>query len=116
LALAHFDINFYLKHNGKSLQHLRKAHTQAERERRVAQVCGPAFMENAIAVEVERNGLRLWGWVALPTFSRSQADLQYFYVNGRAIRDKVVTHAVRKAFSDVLYHDRHPAYVLTMEL
>src|SRR5690606_9269940 len=65
---------------------------------------------------MERNGLRLWGWVALPTFSRSQADLQHFYVNGRSIRDKLVSHAVRQAYQDVLYHGRHPAFVLYLEV
>jgi len=58
----------------------------------------------------------LWGWVALPTFSRSNADLQHFFVNGRAIRDKLVTHAVRQAYQDVLFHGRHPAFVLYLEL
>ena len=61
-------------------------------------------------------GLRLWGWIGLPTFSRSQADLQHFFVNGRCIRDKVVSHAVRQAYQDVLYHGRHPAFVLFLEI
>ncbi|MGI1679150.1 MAG: DNA mismatch repair endonuclease MutL [Cellvibrionaceae bacterium] len=116
LALANFHITFTLKHNGKVIHNFRSAESQIEKERRVAQVCGPAFMDNAIAVEMERGGLTLWGWVALPAFSRSQADLQYFYVNGRSIRDKVVTHAVRQAYADVLYHGRHPAYVLNLEI
>ncbi|GAB1265727.1 DNA mismatch repair endonuclease MutL [Aurantivibrio infirmus] len=116
LALAHFDITFTLRHNGKVIHDYRAAESTVETERRVAQVCGPAFMENALAIDIERNGLRLWGWVALPTFSRSQADLQHFYVNGRAIRDRVVTHAVRQAYSDVLYHGRHPAFVLNLEI
>ncbi|MGH1471759.1 MAG: DNA mismatch repair endonuclease MutL [Cellvibrionaceae bacterium] len=116
LALAHFHITFTLKHNGKVVHSFRSAESQIEKERRVAQVCGPAFMDNVIAVEMERSGLKLWGWVALPAFSRSQADLQYFYVNGRSIRDKVVTHAVRQAYADVLYHGRHPAYVLNLEV
>jgi DNA mismatch repair protein MutL len=116
LALAQPKITFQLKHNGRVVYQYRAAATQAEQERRVAQVCGPAFMQNALFVESERNGLRLWGWVALPAFSRSQADLQYFYVNTRSIRDKVVTHAVRQAYADVLYHGRHPAFVLNLEL
>jgi DNA mismatch repair protein MutL len=65
---------------------------------------------------VENAGMRLWGWIALPTFSRSQADLQYFYLNGRMIRDKLVSHAVRQAYQDVLYHGRQPAYVLYLEM
>jgi DNA mismatch repair protein MutL len=116
LALANFNAGFSLKNNGRVVHAWRPAQTQAEQERRAAQICGPAFMESAIYVDFERAGLRLWGWVALPTFSRSQADLQHFYVNSRAIRDKLVTHAVRQAYQDVLYHGRHPAYVLYLSV
>ncbi|MCB1668119.1 MAG: DNA mismatch repair endonuclease MutL [Porticoccaceae bacterium] len=116
LALSHFDVGFTLRHNGKALRSFPAAGSQLEQERRVAGVCGPAFMENALYVDMEAADLRLWGWVGLPTFSRSQADLQHFYVNGRSIRDKLVTHAVRQAYQDVLYHGRHPAYVLFLEL
>jgi DNA mismatch repair protein MutL len=84
----------------------------AARARRVAAICGPGFLEQALPIDVERNGLRLWGWVGLPTFSRSQADLQYFFVNGRAVRDKLVAHAVRQAYRDVLFNGRHPTFVL----
>jgi DNA mismatch repair protein MutL len=116
LAMSRFDVGFSLRHNGRVIHNWRPAKTQIEQERRVAQICGPAFMENAVHINVERTGLKLWGWVALPTFSRSQADLQHFYVNGRAIKDKLVTHAIRQAYQDVLFHGRHPAYVLYLEL
>lgn len=116
LALSRFDVGFSLKNNGRVIHSWRPASTQAESERRVAQICGPGFMQNALCVDVERTGLRLWGWVALPTFSRSQADLQHFFVNGRSIKDKLVTHAIRQAYQDVLYHGRHPAYVLYLQL
>ncbi len=116
LALANFDVAFELRHNQRVIHSLRAGSGEVEKNRRVAQICGPAFMENALTVDIERHGLRLWGWVALPTFSRSQADLQHFYVNGRAIKDKLVTHAVRQAYSDVLYHGRHPAFVLYLEI
>ncbi len=116
LALSRFDVSFNLRHNGRVIHSWRAASSQAEMERRVAQVCGPAFMENSVHIDIERAGLKLWGWVALPTFSRSQADLQHFYVNGRAIKDKLVTHAVRQAYQDVLFHGRHPAFVLYLEL
>jgi DNA mismatch repair protein MutL len=116
LALSRFDVAFSLRHNGKALHNLKPGDSQAERQRRVATVCGPAFMEQAIYLENERPGLRLWGWVGLPTFSRSQADLQYFFVNGRVIRDKLIAHAVKQAYRDVLYHGRHPAFVLYLEL
>ena len=116
LALSHFDIDFTLRNNGKVIHNFRAASTQLEQERRVASICGKAFMESALYVDVEAAGLRLWGWVGLPTFSRSQADLQHFFVNGRSIRDKLVTHAVRQAYQDVMYHGRHPAFVLYLEL
>jgi DNA mismatch repair protein MutL len=116
LALANFDVGFELRHNQRAIYSFRAGDSEAEKNRRVAQICGPAFMENALTIDIERHGLRLWGWVALPTFSRSQADLQHFYVNGRSIKDKLVSHAVRQAYSDVLYHGRHPAFVLYLEI
>ncbi|SMF51700.1 DNA mismatch repair protein MutL [Alteromonadaceae bacterium Bs31] len=116
LALSRFELGFSLKNNGRVVHSWRPADSQAEQERRVAQICGPTFMENSVHVDIERSGLRLWGWVALPTFSRSQADLQHFFVNGRAIRDKLVSHAIKQAYQDVLYHGRHPAFVLYLEL
>jgi DNA mismatch repair protein MutL len=116
IALSRFDVQFSLTHNQRAIRKLLPASSDQEKQRRVAGVCGPAFVESSVFVEMEGQGLRLWGWVSLPTFSRSQADLQYFYVNGRIIRDKLVTHAVKQAYRDVLFHGRHPAYVLYLEL
>ena len=116
LALSRFDVAFSLRHNQRVIHHLHAANSSQEQQRRVALVCGPAFVESAIHIDIEASGLRLWGWVSLPTFSRSQADLQYFYVNGRIIRDKLVSHAVKQAYQDVLFHGRHPAFVLYLEL
>ena len=116
LALSRFDVAFTLKHNQKLIHNLRPADTQTAQEKRVASVCGPAFMQQALHIEMEAPGLRLWGWVGLPTFSRSQMDLQYFFVNGRVVKDKLVGHAVRQAYRDVLFHGRHPAFVLYLEL
>lgn len=115
-ALSSFSLGFSLKNNQRVVHNWRPAQSQAEQERRVAQICGPAFIENALRVEIEHTGLRLSGWVALPTFSRSQADLQHFYVNGRAIKDRLVSHAIRQAYQDVLFHGRHPAFVLYLDL
>lgn len=115
-ALSRFDVGFSLRHNQKPLQNLRPAETQIDQERRIASLCGSRFIENALLIDTEASGLRLWGWVALPTFSRSQADLQYFFVNHRVIRDRLVAHAVRQAYRDVLYNNRHPAFVLYLEL
>jgi DNA mismatch repair protein MutL len=116
IALSRFDIGISLKHNQRVIHSFRPASTEQEQARRVASVCGPNFIQNAVTVNVEVGELKLWGWVGLPTFSRSQADLQYFFVNGRVIRDKLVAHAIRQAYRDVLYHGRHPAFVLYLEL
>ncbi len=116
LALSRMDVAFSLRHNQKVQFNLRPAANHAEQEKRVADICGPLFMEQALYIDNDRTGIRLWGWIGLPTFSRSQPDLQYFFVNGRSIRDKVVSHAVRQAYQDVLYHGRHPAYVLFLEI
>lgn len=116
LALARMDVEFRLAHNGKQILQVRAAHTRAEQEKRLAELLGPAFLDNALFLEQDAGGLCLSGWVARPTFSRSQADMQYFFVNRRVVRDRLVAHAVRQAYRDVLYHGRHPAYVLFLEL
>jgi DNA mismatch repair protein MutL len=116
LALSRFDVAFMLRHNQRTVHQLQAARTVQERQRRIGLVCGPAFLEHAVYIDIEASGLRLWGWVCLPTFSRSQPDLQYFYVNGRVIRDKLVSHAVKQAYRDVLFGGRHPAFVLYLEL
>ncbi|GGC11540.1 DNA mismatch repair protein MutL [Marinobacterium zhoushanense] len=118
LALSRFDVAFNLQHNGRRVQQLRPVDGEQARERRLASLLGAAFIDQAVHLDVsaEASGLKLWGWIGLPTYSRSQADQQYFFVNGRIIRDKVVTHAVRQAYADVLFHGRHPAFVLYLEL
>jgi DNA mismatch repair protein MutL len=127
MALSRFDVAFHWRHNQKTVQQLREATSQSECERRVATLCGPTFMQHALFLDTAgldgtspvsqlSSGLRMWGWVARPAFSRSQPDLQGFYVNGRAIRDKLLSHAVRLAFQDVLHYSRHPAYVLYLEI
>ncbi|TYC57932.1 DNA mismatch repair endonuclease MutL [Marinobacter sp. BW6] len=115
-ALSRFDAGFTLRHNQRVVQSLRPAESPLDRERRIGALCGQQFIDNAVVIDAEATGLRLWGWVALPTFSRSQADLQYFFVNGRVIRDRLVAHAVRQAYRDVLYNNRHPAFVLYLEV
>jgi len=115
ISLSRFDIDISLRHNQRAVKALRAANTQIEREKRIADILGPAFIEQSLHMDFDYEGLRLWGWVAEPTFSRSQADMQYFYVNGRMVKDRLITHAVRQAYSDVLFHGRHPAYVLFFE-
>ncbi len=121
IALSRFDVAVSLRHNQRTHLRFEAADQRVGWERRVSEVCGSAFLESALFVdhlvgEGTRNSLRLWGWIAKPTFSRSQADLQYFYINGRMVKDKVIAHAVRQAYADVLYHGRHPAFVLYLEM
>lgn len=116
LALARFDCGFSLKHNGREVFNVRPATDHAQMQARLNALLGQSFVENSLFFEHEAAGLKMWGWVALPTFSRSQADMQHFYVNQRMVRDKLVTHAIRQAYADVLYHGRHPAYVLYLQL
>ena len=116
IALSRFDVNLNLRHNNKLVKSYRAATDQASHEQRVAAVCGAGFIEHGISIDFEAAGLRLWGWIAEPAFSRSQADQQYFFVNGRVVRDKLVSHAIRQAYQDVLFHGRHPAYVLYLDI
>ncbi|MGD8339818.1 MAG: DNA mismatch repair endonuclease MutL, partial [Gammaproteobacteria bacterium] len=116
LALARPDVAFSLRHNQRGQFALPSAEGRAERESRIAALCGDEFLKHAIWFERELEGMRLEGWVAQPTFSRAQPDLQYLFVNGRFVRDKLLRHAVRHAYRDVLYQSRHPACVLFLEL
>ncbi len=115
-ALARAETRFRLRHNGRPLFDLPAAPGEEGMRARLIQLVGEGFVEHALGLAEQAVGLRLHGWVATPAFSRSQADVQFFYVNGRLVRDKLVTHAVRQAFQDVLHHARHPAYVLFLEL
>ncbi|MGA7439473.1 MAG: DNA mismatch repair endonuclease MutL [Luteibacter sp.] len=116
LALAREGVDIRLTHNGKPVRLLKPARDEHAALARVAEVLGPEFPGQALRVEHEAAGLRLSGWVGLPTASRSSADQQYFYVNGRMVRDRIVAHAVRQAYADVLFHGRHPVFVLFLEL
>ncbi|MGP9497338.1 DNA mismatch repair endonuclease MutL [Halomonas sp. AOP43-D1-4] len=115
-ALSRYDITWVLRHNQKVVHQLPAGHTAVAQERRIASLLGKNFIEHARYIEREAGGLRLSGWVGLPTHSRSQADQQYFFVNGRVVRDRLVAHAVRQAYRDVLYNGRHPVFVLYLTL
>ena len=116
MALSQFEIGFSLSHNQKEILNLKPALTDVCQEQRVASICGPAFIESSVKIDFAASGLQLTGWVGLPTFSRSQQDMQFFYVNGRLIRDKLVAHAIKQAYQDVLYHGRHSVFVLYLTL
>ncbi|WP_123245417.1 DNA mismatch repair endonuclease MutL [Aeromonas dhakensis] len=116
IALSRFDVTLILRHNGKVVRQYKAANTVAEQERRLAAVCGSPFMHHALAVESEHSDVRLWGWLATPAGARPQNDLQYTYVNGRMMRDKLINHAIRQAYDELLPADRFAAYVLYIEL
>lgn len=112
IALARPDVEFLLRHNGKVIWRL----PQQGMSERVAALLGQDFLDAALPLEHAAGPLRLRGFVANPTFSKANRDAQYFYVNGRFVREKTALHALRQAYADVLHHDRHPAYVLFFEL
>ena len=116
LALARFDVEFRLVSNGRALFTLPAAGGREGEERRVAAVCGDEFMQHARYFERAIEGLRLRGWLAAPAFSRSQADMQFTFVNDRFVRDKLLRHAVRLGYQDVLFQARQPAYVVHVVL
>ncbi len=126
IALSRFDVAFNLRHNRRNVLQLPaltppvrvagEGFPEGQCLERMAAVCGRAFVQHCLEVEAQAGELRLWGWIGLPTFSRSQADLQYCYVNGRIVRDRLVGHALRQAYQDVLYGGRQPVYVLYLEL
>ena len=130
IALAAWHVSFAVSHNGKQQLSLATpgdsstgtkfcepvSEVQKRGEARVQGVLGSEFLRHALYFERPAESLSLSGWVAQPTFSRSQADMQYFYVNGRMVRDKTVTHAIKQAYSDLMYHSRQPAYVLYLEM
>ena len=112
IALSRPDVTFLLQHNGRALTRL----SLSEPGRRFGEVLGADFTAEAFSLDESAAGLRLWGMAAKPTFSRNARDTQYVYVNGRFVRDKLIAHAIRQAYQDVLHHDRHPAFVLFLEL
>jgi len=116
LALARFDVQFDFKNNERAAWKLALAQERAAQEARIEALCGAEFLASARYVSRSIEGLRLWGWLAAPAFSRSQADMQYTFVNGRVVRDKLLRHAVRLGYQDVLFQARHPAFVLFLEL
>ncbi len=112
VALSRPDVAFMLQHNGRVLSR----YTVSQPAKRFGEVLGAEFAAETIALDETAAGLRLWGVAAKPTFNRYKTDTQYVYVNGRFVRDKLINHAIRQAYQDVLHHDRHPAFVLFIEL
>jgi len=116
LALSWFAVGFGLWHNRRPIFDLPPATDRTAQTRRLAELCGPELAAASLPVENAAAGLRVWGWLGLPSIARAQPDQQYFFVNGRPVRDRTLVHAVRQAYQDVLYRDRHPVVVLHLEL
>jgi DNA mismatch repair protein MutL len=116
LALARPDVAFNVTHNRRSVLALKPAVDAESRLQRVSKICGDAFASQSVFIDRAVDNMALSGWIGLPTFNRSQSDLQFWFVNGRSIGDKTLSHAVRHAYRDVLFHGRFPAYVLHLSM
>lgn len=114
MALSRFDVSFHLKHNDKTI--LQCSGQNGIMAERIQAIFGKSFLSRADELNFDRNGLRLWGWFGHPEIARSQVDQQYFYLNGRVIRDKQVNHAIRMATQDHFYTGKHAVYVLFLEM
>ena len=116
IALARFDITLTLQHNGKVVRQYRAVRESEARERRLGAICGAPFMQHALALTWRHDDLAIHGWVAAPQGIRQIGELQYCYVNGRMMRDRLITHAIRQAYQDRLSDEHQPAYVLYLEI
>ena len=116
IALTKFNTAFTLTHNGKIIRQYRPAEELKQQLKRVAAICGDDFVKNALRIDWKHDDLHLSGWVATPNFSRTQNDLSYCYINGRMVRDKVISHAIRQAYAQYLPTDTYPAFVLFIDL
>ena len=116
IALARFDVTFTLTHNGKTIRQYRAVTNKAQHAKRVAMICGQKFIDHAIEIDCQHDNMRFTGWLAKPNFARNQNDLSYSYVNGRMMRDKLINHAIRQAYANLLPSDTYPAFVLFLAL
>ena len=116
LALSHFDIGFSLEHNGKTIFRLPAASTDEQRLQRIGQLFGKPFMKVAMQISYEAGGMVLSGWIAPSDYAIPQSDRQYFYLNGRGMRDKVISHAIRHVYQGEIPEGRSPAYLLNLQI
>lgn len=116
IALSRFDVGFSLKHNGKLVKKFPAINLDGASEKRITGVCGKSFSDVSIQISSQYQHMTLTGWLAAPGGERNQNDLQYFYVNGRVMRDKLINHAIRQAFEGLISADSYPAYILYLEL
>jgi DNA mismatch repair protein MutL len=116
IALSRFDVSINLKHNGKLVRQYRAAKTEPQLEKRIAAVCGAGFVRHMLKIELEHNDLKLHGWITTPEGARTQSDLQYCYVNGRMMKDKLINHAIRQSYENSLSPDQYAAYILFIDI
>ena len=116
IALAHFDVAFNLQHNGKLVRQYKPAKDSGQQEKRLVAICGPAFIQHATKVFWQHSDLTIDGWIVAPEGLKLVNDLQYSYVNGRMIKDRLINHAIRQAYQTTLDNERQPAYVLYIDV
>lgn len=116
VGLSHFDVEIILKHQNKTIFQLPRCISTQERELRLLQLCGQDFITHVIFFETQLRDFSIQGWLGLPTFTRSQADMQYCFVNNRMVRDKIISQAAREAYHDVIFHGRLPVFILYFQL
>ena len=114
ISLSHFSTGFFVQHNEQFLYRLPACNENFDQ--RIKNICGSSFLNKSVRVDVEKDGMHLWGWLGLNDVARSQSDRQYFYVNGRMVRDKHVSHAIRLAYDDRIATGRYPSFVLHLNL
>lgn len=113
LAATHPQCSFHLENDGRVLESLEGVESM---DQRVSRILGNTFMDESIEIELERDDMKLEGWVGIPTHTRSSATRQYFFVNGRHVRDRLVAHAIKQGYQDVMFHGRHPVFLLELTL
>ncbi|MDD9175754.1 DNA mismatch repair endonuclease MutL [Aliivibrio finisterrensis] len=116
IALSRLDITINLRHNGKQVRQYRAAQTKAQVEKRLAAICGSHFLQHALEVELEHGELKFHGWISSPEGARAQGDIQYCYVNGRMMKDKLINHAIRQGYESSLLANQYAAYILFIEI
>ncbi len=116
MAFSRFDVGFRFIHNRRQVLNLKASPDEAGRLKRVRDLCGAAFLEKAVELDATAGTVQIWGWLGLPEIARAQTELQYLYVNGRMVRDKLVNHAIRMAYQDFVEAGKHPVFVLHLEI
>lgn len=116
VMLSRPEVGFKLVHNQKVVRQVFAVTDEVSLQKRLSQLMGASFVQQSLAIGFETQDIKLSGWVGLPTFNRSQTDMQYVFVNGRIVRDRLLSYAVKQAYADVMYHGRHPAYLIFIDM